>query len=357
MSAQMMARRDMHKQTALAHSLFVALLLASPGLRAQAESDEYTTPRTSWGDPNLQGVWDFRTLTPLERPPEFGDKQVLTPAEAQALLTKILPPDRKDEPTGSPKQDVEGYNAFWLDAGENLDVELRTSLIVDPPNGRLPQRVAAAEERRIAQNQKRTAPVRDVLSYSVGPEYVHEHPESFGLSERCLIGFNAGPPIVPSAYNNNLRIVQNPGFFVVVTEMVHDARIVPTDGRAQLPRDMRQWSGSSRGRWDGETFVVETTNFTDKTPAFHLPVVDISEVEGVLGSGVNLRLVERFTRLAEDQLSYDATVTAPDSFEHPFTYRVLMRRSEQKMFEYACHEGNYALGGMLRGARLRDGQP
>ena len=319
-----------------------------------SKADDYQAPRTPWGDLDLQGMWDFRTLTPMERPPAFGDKAVLTAAEAQTLLASIRPPDLKDEPTGVATQDVEGYNSFWLDPGEELDREMRTSLIIDPPNGRLPERVAAADARRLAQNQKRTPPVRDVLSYSVGPDYVHEDPESLGLSERCLLGFNAGPPFVPSAYNNNLRIVQSPGHVVLVAEMVHDARIVPTDGRGPLPSNVRQWLGSSRGYWEGETFVVETTNFTDKTPAFHLPVIDITDVDGVLGSGVNLHLVERFTRTAEDQLRYEATVTAPDSFARPFTYRVLMRRSEQKMFEYACHEGNYAMGGILRGARLSE---
>ena len=328
------------------------VLLVSAVTGGHAET--YDPPQTAWDEPNLQGVWDFRSLTPMERPVEFGDKAVLSQAEAKALLARILPPDRKDEPSGVATQDVEGDNAFWLDAGESLDSEMRTSLIIDPPDGRLPERVATAETRRLAQNQQRTAPVRDVLSYSVGPNYVHAHPESLGLSERCLLGFNAGPPIIPSAYNNNLRIVQSPGYVVLVTEMVHDARIVPTDGQAHLPVAIRQWLGSSRGYWDGRTFVVETTNFTDKTPAFHLPIIDVANVEGVLGSGLNLHLVERFTRVADDQLSYEATVTAPDSFTRPFTYRVLMRRSSQKMFEYACHEGNYAMGGILRGARLSE---
>ncbi len=338
----------------LTQILCFSLLLTCWGNGALADVDTFNPPRTSWGDPDMQGVWDFRTLTPMERPLEFGEKAVLSREEAQALLAKILPPDRKDEPTGIATQDVEGYNSFWLDAGETLDREMRTSLIVDPPDGRLPERVAAAEARRVAQNKRRTPPVRDVLSYSVGPNYVHGHPESLGLSERCLIGFNAGPPIIPSAYNNNLRIVQTPGNVLLVTEMVHDARVIPTDGRPHLPSDIRQWLGSSRGYWEGQSFVIESSNFTDKTPAFHLPIVDINAAEGVLGSGLNLRLVERFTRVGEDQLSYEATVIAPDSFKQPFTYRVLMRRSEEKMFEYACHEGNYAMGGILRGARLRE---
>lgn len=345
---------DMHKPRPKSHTLRLLLLLICKGTLVSVHAETYEPPRTSWGVPDMQGVWDFRTLTPMERPLEFGEKAVLTSAEAEALLTKILPPDRKDEPTGVPLQDVEGYNSFWLDAGENLDSEMRTSLIIDPPNGRLPERIASADERRLAQNIKRKPPVRDILSYSVGPEYLHEHPESLGLSERCLIGFNAGPPIIPSAYNNNLRIVQSPDHFLMVTEMVHDARIVPTSGQPQLPGGVRQWLGSSRGSWEDQTFVVETANFTDKTPAFQLPIVDVSAVDGVLGSGLDLHLVERFTHISDDLLSYEATVTAPESFKHPFTYRVLMRRSNEKIFEYACHEGNYAMGGILRGARLRE---
>ena len=312
---------------------------------------------THWGVPNLDGVWDFRTLTPLERPPVFGEKELLTPEEAEALLAQILPPDRADEPSGIPEQDVEGYNAFWLDPGDQLDRELRTSLIIDPANGRLPKRVREADEQRIAQNQKRTAPVRDILSYSVGPKYLHDGPESLGLSERCLVGFNAGPPLMPGPYNNNLRIVQTPDYVMLMTEMVHDVRVIPLNGRPEPPPDIRQWYGISRGRWEGGTLVVETTNFTDKTPGFHLPVkVGHPTDNGVLGSGLNLKVVERFSLNDEGQLIYVATVDAPDSFARPFTMKVIMQSSDEKIFEYACHEGNYALGGILRGARLQEAE-
>ena len=339
------------------HPLILIILFASVSVLAQAKPDgsNFVPPKTAWGAPDLQGVWDFRTLTPLERPLEFGDKAVLAPAEAKALLDKILPPDRVDEPTGIATQDVEGYNAFWLDAGESLDKEMRTSLIVDPPNGRLPDVLPEANARRLAQNKQRSAPVRDILSYSVGPNYLHQHPESLGLSERCLVGFNAGPPITPSAYNNNLRIIQTPNSVLLVTEMIHEARIIPTDGRPHLPEDIRQWAGSSRGYWEGNTLVVETKNFTDKTPAFHLPVqFDKPDVNGVLGSAKNMRLVERFTRTRDGQLSYVTTVDDPESFTQPFTIRVAMQSSDDKLYEYACHEGNYAMGGILRGARLRE---
>ena len=342
-------------QTSIPLALFILLASISGLAHPKTDKPTYEPSRTSWGTPNLQGVWDFRTLTPLERPVEFGDKALLTAAEAKVLLDKILPPDRKDEPTGVPTQDVEGYNAFWLDLGESLDKELRTSLIVDPPNGRLPEVVPEANAKRLAQNKQRTAPVRDILSYSVGPNYLHINPESLGLSERCLLGFNAGPPITPSAYNNNLRIVQTPNHILLVTEMIHDARIIPMDRRPHLPNDIRQWYGSSRGFWEGNTLVVDTTNFTDKTPAFHLPVQPQNpSINGVLGSGRDLHVIERFTLTADGQLSYEATVDAPTSFRRPFTLRVMMQTTQDKIFEYACHEGNYAMGGILRGARLRE---
>ena len=308
-------------------------------------------------EPDLSGVWNFSALTPLERPLEFGDKAVLTPAEAKTFLKKILPPDKVDEPTGIAELDVEVYNDFWFDAGEHLDAELRTSLIIDPPNGRLPARVAAAEAHRVAQSNKRAPPVRDITSFSVGPDYLHEHPESLGLSERCLVGFNAGPPITPSYYNNNLRIVQTDDYVMMMTEMVHDARIIPTDRRPHLPDDILQWLGSSRGHWEGDTLVVETTNFTDKTPVFTLPInIFEKEVNGALGSGKDLHVIERFSMTEEGLLRYEATLTAPNTFALPFTVRVSMHPSNDKIYEYACHEGNYAMGGVLRGARLREAE-
>ena len=331
------------KRHTLNTSAFVVLMLSLSG-PIQAETD-------------LSGVWNFSALTPLERPLEFGDKTVLTPAEAKVLLNKILPPDKVDEPTGIAELDVEVYNDFWFDAGENLDAELRTSLIIDPPNGRLPETLAAAEARRVAQGNKRSAPVRDVASFSVGPDYLHEHPESLGLSERCLVGFNAGPPITPSFYNNNLRIVQTDDYVMLMTEMVHDARIIPTDRRPHLPDDIPQWLGSSRGYWEGDTLVVESTNFTDKTPAFTLPVNIVEkEVNGALGSGKDLHVLERFSMTEEGLLRYEATLTAPNTFAQPFTVRVSMHPTNDKIYEYACHEGNYAMGGVLRGARLREAE-
>ena len=331
------------------------LLLLIPSI-ALANTNNKPDDQTAL-TPNLEGVWDFRTLTPLERPAAFGDKEFLTQEEAEALLSQILPEDRPDEPSGIPEQDVEGYNAFWLDPGDDLHKERRTSLIIDPSDGRLPERVQAADKERLAQNQQRTAPVRDILSYSVGPDYLHDGPESLGLSERCLLGFNAGPPLMPGPYNNNLRVVQTPDYVMLMTEMVHDARIIPLNPRAQPPAHIRQWYGSSQGHWEGQTLVVKTTNCTDKTPGFHLPVkIGHPTANGVLGSGLNLTVEERFSLDDAGQLVYTATVDAPDSFTRPFTMKLVMQSSKEKIFEYACHEGNYALGGILRGARLKESE-
>ena len=170
-------------------------------------------------------------------------------------------------------------------------------------------------------------------------------PEDRGLAERCLVGFNTGPPITPGGYNQNLQIFQNDQYVAILNEMVHDTRFIPLDGRPQLPAHMKQWMGSSRGRWEGDTLVVETANFTDQTAAF------APSVRSAVGSGLTLNLVERFTRFDEDTLVYEYTVTDPTSYEAPFTAVLQMKRGQAPMFEYACHEGNYGLHNILAGAR------
>ena len=339
-------------------TLSVFFLLAAPIAAQTAES--YEPERTSWGTPKIDGLWDYRTLTPMERPPELADKAVLTPEEARAIREQTLALLDVDNRTGEATQaDVEGaYNTFWWDWGTELSEDLRTSLIIDPPNGRLPEILPNALERMAEQNELRSPPVRDLFSYSANPaEFLPAGPESVGLSERCLVGFNAGPPLQPSAYNNNLRIVQTPTYVVLLTEMVHDARIVPMDGSPHLPADVRRWSGDSRGRWDGNTLVVETTNFSDKTPSLQLPATLETAVEsGAVGTGLDLSLIERFTPTAEGRLRYEYTLEDSKTFARPFTVAISMRASENRMYEYACHEGNYAMEGMLKGARLLEAE-
>jgi hypothetical protein len=314
--------------------------------------------RTPWGAPDLQGVWDFRTLVPLERPPALADKAFLTPAEAQAIRDQSLAVARADGRTENAKLDVEGaYNRIWLDPGSETDENLQTSLIIDPPNGRLPQMKPAAEAAMRKQARERLqAPVREFFSYSADPTAFRPvHPESLGLSERCLVGFNAGPPIMPSAYNNNLRIVQTPTHVMLMTEMIHEARVIPIDGTPHLPHELNFWMGDSRGHWEGDTLVVETTNRSDKKPAFQMPVVVTDpDASAAIGSAANSRLIERFTPMADGKLRYESTIDDPASFVAPFTIRFPMRPASGRIFEYACHEGNYAMGGILRGARLHD---
>lgn len=322
---------------------------------AAATGSSYEPPRNSLGQPDIQGVWDFRTLTPLERPKSLGDKAVFTAEEQQAFREKAVSSAdvdrlREDESTAA-ATDIEGaYNNFWFDYGTAMNENRRTSLIVDPADGRLP----ALTPKAIAQLKNahlRVPPVRDILSIGL-TNFLPEGPEKLGLSERCLLSFNAGPPLNPSAYNNNIRIVQTPEHVVLFTEMIHDARIVHLADGPQLPAELQKWTGASHGRWEGNTLVVETTNFTDKTPTFQMPI-DLNDPSrnGVVGIGKNMKLTERFTPIGKSRLLYEYTIDDPATFTKPFTVAIPMRATEDQIFEYACHEGNHGLAGILKGAR------
>ena len=326
--------------------------LSTASASDQSKQSEYKPARNAQGHPDIQGIWDFRSLTPLERPKGLGDKAVFTPEEEEAYrakVTQVNDTDNKKDLDLPAEFDVEvPYNNFWLDYGTAMNEDRRTSLIVDPANGRLPALTPEAVA-GMKNYQQRELPVRDYFSIGLST-FRPEGPESLGLSERCMVGFNAGPPLIPSAYNNNLRIIQAANYIVLFTEMVHDARIVPMDGRPHLASEFEKWTGDSRGHWDGDTLVVETTNFTDKTPTYQLPLSEAGQV-GVVGSGKNLHLVEKFTRTSESQLIYEYTVTDPTTFTRPFTVAIPLRATEDQIFEYACHEGNHAMVGMLGGAR------
>lgn len=311
---------------------------------------QYEPARTTWDIPDIGGTWDFRTLTPLERPQGI-EKSVLTPEEAAAYRERKLRDLNVDSRLAEARDDIEGaYNTFWYDWGSDVNADLRTSLIVDPSDGRLPPVLPSARTELEERTRLKTPPVRNLTSTAAD---LPENPESLGLSDRCLVGFNAGPPLTPSAYNNNLRIVQTPDYTVLVTEMIHDARIVPMDGRPHLPSAISRWSGDSRGHWDGNTLVIETTNFTEKRPVFQLPSASANlSASGGVGSGRSLHLTERFTPVAEGRLLYEYTVEDPLTFESPFTVQIPLRASKGRMYEYACHEGNYAVPNILRGARM-----
>jgi len=338
-----------------AHKLLPAASLALALIGSlSACSTGYQPALNAQGHPDLQGIWDFRTLTPFERPRELGDRTEFSKEEKQTFKENQIANndgDRNRE-EASASFDVEGaYNSFWMDFGTEMNEDDRTSLIVDPPNGRLPALTpeAIAEAKK---NDLRIPPVRELFSIGLNP-FRPEGPEILGLSERCLIGFNAGPPLTPSAYNNNLRIIQTPNHVVLATEMIHQARIIPMDNRAHLPKDMSEWLGDSRGYWDGNTLVIETTNFTNKTPTFQMPIdlADIENMGGAVGSGKTMHLTERFTMVGDSRLVYEYTLNDPNTFTRPFTVAIPLRPTEDQMYEYACHEGNYGLVGMLRGAR------
>ena len=311
-----------------------AVALSPAAAAAQtSQGGSQQMPRTAWGHPDLQGVWDFRTLTPLERPDALADVPVFASDEAAAefaaATAHALDADRRD---GADQEfgfgsDIErAYNQFWMDYGSNLTDDRRTSLIVDPPDGKIPWTP-----------EGRNRPGTFARAFS---GMVTEGPEDRALSERCILGFNAGPPMTPSAYNNNVQLFQTPDTVVIFNEMVHDARIVPLDGRPHLAGSLRQWMGDSRGRWEGDTLVVETTNFLRET--------------SFTGSSANLHLVERFTRVADGTLLYEFTASDPTTYARAWTAQVPMRLSDGDLYEYACHEGNYGMFNLLAGARAEE---
>ena len=333
----------------------VALILLAFALASTAPAaaqSEFQPPRLADGKPDLQGVWDFRTLTPLQRPEDRADQAQLSPEEAAeieaAAVQRAIEADRPSEIRTEPLPvggNVGGYNNFWFDRGAGVVDDHRTSLIVDPPNGRVPEAQPDAKQQETT-NDDTSAPDRPVR-FRVGGIGTHG-PEDRGLAERCLLGFNTGPPIVPGGYNQNMQLFQTPDHVVILNEMVHDARIVPLDGRDPLPEGMRQWMGSSRGHWEGDTLVVETTNFTGLTASF------APSVRSAVGTGATLHLTERFSRIAEDTLLYEFTVVDPTSFTRPFTAAIPMKAGAAPLFEYACHEGNYGMLNLLSGARAEE---
>ena len=311
-------------------ALFVVLvvMVLVPALQPGLAGQVWQTPRTSWGHADLSGTWSTATITPLERPAELAGKASFTAAEAADYERVVVERTNRDQRPGDAAADVaRAYNDFWWDSGTRVVPTRRTSLVVDPPDGRVPALTTAAQQRQAA-----LAVVRQLR----GPA---DHPEDRNLWERCL---TRGLPtaMLPQVYNNNYQIVQTTDHVVILAEMIHDARVIPLDGRPHLPAHLRAWMGDSVGRWDGDTLVVETTNFTDKT--------------NYRGSTDQLRLVERFTRTAQDILTYRVTVHDPSTFTQPWTIELPVRRSDGEIYEYACHEANYGLEGILRGHRAEE---
>jgi hypothetical protein len=307
--------------------MFVALLPVA-AKAAASTSKNWTTPHTADGQPDLQGVWSNSTLTPFERPAEFAGKPFLTEQEAADYIKRLLHQVNTDRRDGGAQVDVgRSYNEFWRDRGNDLVADRRSSLITDPPDGRVPPLTLEAQK-RVEENRT----------------WMREHstdgPEARSLAERCISWNTAGPPMLPGPYNNDMQIVQAPGYVVILNEMIHDARVIPLDGRPHVDQNIRGWLGDSRGHWEGNTLVVDTTNF-------------IGEYS-FRGSDANMHLTERFTRVSQDVIQYEFTVDDPTAFTKSWTARIPLNKTPGPVYEYACHEGNYAMTDILAGARAAE---
>ncbi len=330
-------------------AVFALVVLSSPHASAQAQTtaaDAAEPFLTPWGDPDLQSIWNNFTITPLERPANLADQEFLTAEEAAAREQRAIegierqnaPSEVRTEPlpVGG---NVGAYNSYWTEQGTRVVPTRRTSLIVDPPNGRLPDLTAEALARITSPEYRRLADAKDGRVPANGPE-------EMGLSERCL--WYRGIPSFPTGYNNNYQIFQNREFVIILQEHIHDVRVIPLDGRPHLPSHVRQWAGSSRGRWDGDTLVVETTNLRQpfirrwNRPEHSLSRGDMSDA---------VHVVERFTRTERDTLDYEFTVTDLKTWTRPWSGSLPMARTDGPIYEFACHEGNYGLANMLAGSR------
>jgi hypothetical protein len=297
---------------------------------AVTDESSWTPPKTAYGAPDLQGIWSNASIVPLERPKELEGKALFTPEEKAAYEQKVFARSTRDKLPAA--GGVGTYNDFWWDADSKRAVNFRTSLIVEPPDGKIPALTPAAQQK-----------------IQAGRAYLREHPadgpEDRPLMERCLLFPTTGPPMLPSFYNNsvfgalttNYEIVQNRDYVTILVELNHDVRVIPLDGRPHLSSDVRQWLGDSRGHWEGNTLVVDTINFTDKTR--------------FRGADENLHLTERFTRTSPDTLLYEFTMDDPTAFTKVWKAEIPMVTSDAFIYEHACHEGNYGLTGILGGAR------
>jgi hypothetical protein len=321
------------------------------GFPAPAKARTSTLVRLPGGRPDLQGVWNFSTLTPLERPDELAGKPFLTEAEAAAYIQERIRnanADRRDgagseRSSGEDADVARAYNDFWYDRGTTVVGTRRTSLIIDPPDGKLPPLTP--------EGQKRASALAAFLRQGVrGPL---DHAKTRPLRERCIWWDSEGPPLTPmGAYNANLQLVQNQDHVVILMEMIHDARIIPLDGRPHLSSSMRQLLGSSRGRWEGDTLVIDTTNFRDMADL--IDSSSFTDKTDYRGSRLNLHLIERLTRIDADTLRYEYTVEDPTTWTKPWTAQQFLTKIPMPIYEYACHEGNYGIVGILSGARAAE---
>jgi hypothetical protein len=322
-----------------------AIHLAGQSPSAAKPSGAQAIPRMPDGRPDLQGMWTNVTITRLERPAEFGQKLVVSDAEARVLEREYLKNNDKDRRDGGSRADVErAYNAFFWDSGTELarvNGQKRTSLIVDPPDGKIPALTPEAAKRIPGPRPSwGSAIVGPDDPENAPPSGLYENPEERPLAERCLLAFgsSSGPPMLPIAYNNHYQIVQTPTHLMILVEMVHDVRMIPIDGRPH--GTMRRWLGDSVGRWEGDTLVVDTINFK--------PQVSFR------GSSQNLHVIERFTRVDANTMLYKFTIDDPTTWTKQWSGEIPLRATDERLYEYACHEANYGLEGVLRGARAQE---
>jgi hypothetical protein len=314
--------------------ILLLTLAATSLLAAHAFADDYRVPRLPDGTPDLQGVWTNATATPMERAPELGERRAFTEQEAAAISKAAIAAVEADAAPSDPNKKIEAisslppvgnYNLFWTDRGmtvANINGEWRTSMIIEPSNGRIPPLTAAGQQRLAARSARNP----------------NDGPEGRALGERCLLSFGSlsGPPMLPTMYNSYYQIVQSPDYVMILAEMVHDARIIRIQDH-HLPSGIRKWMGDSIGHWEGDTLVIETRNFRPE--------------QSFRGSSENAVVTERFTRVAKDKIVYRFTVEDPTTFTSSFTGELPFITVDANIYEYACHEGNYALPGILSGAR------
>ena len=306
-----------------------AMMIVSAHILAQVPkaAKPWSPPRTADGKPDLQGIWNNATLTPFERPKDLEGKAFFTEKEAADFTRATLERANRDKRGATPQEDVNGaYNEAWFDRGTKIYPNLRTSIVVEPADGRVPSLTPSGREAAAARSAiQRRRP---------------EGPEDFDLPVRCIQWPTSGPPMVPGPYNNNYQIVQTRDTIAIDVEMIHDTRIIPLGGRPHLSPAIRQWMGDSIGHWEGDTLVVDTTYFTDTTH--------------YRGSDRDLHVTERFTLTSADTLQYRFTIDDPTAFTAPWTGEIVMSRTPGPLYEYACHEGNYSMSGMLAGARSEE---
>ena len=332
-------RRDLAVMILL---VLLAGLALAQAPKAAGTAKKWTPPHTPWGDPDLQGIWNNATLTPFERPEELGEKEFLTDDQAAELEERAAAQSRVDSPP--PKGDPGSYNQFWFEWGKRVVPTKRTSLIVDPPDGRLPP-LTPDGQRRYRERFGKLGP--DAFGPSSNGPFSSW--EDISVVARCI---TRGLPnaMIPGAYNNNLQIVQSPGFVALLSEMMHETRIISLDGRSHIDAGIHQWMGDSRGHWEGNTLVVDVTNFRDDdVTGFGVPYL-FSETS-------HLHLVERFTRVDTDTINYEVTIDDPTTFTRPWTASIPMVKSDGPIFEYACHEANYSIVDVLRASRAQDHAP